>query len=129
VLRTHSVLRHSMPGDLVGGDTEDGIAAGLDAGIAEPGRLTSSLFRTRAAALLSGKSTHWCAGYLSGLLVGAEVAGHKDRIKGAMIPLVGSERLCRLYASALRRVGQKTETIDATAATLSGLAAAREQLQ
>jgi len=129
VLRHHSVLRHSMPEDASGGDVSAGTADGLALGLAEPERLTGLLFRTRAAAILSGKSADWCAGFMSGLLVGAEIGGHKSWLDGTgTIPLIGSARLCGLYADALERVGVKTEIIDAGSAVRAGLSAARKQL-
>lgn len=125
VLGTNSVLRHSLGGEQLGPATEDGVSAGLEAGLEAPELLTSLLFRTRAAALLSAKGTDWCAGYLSGVLVGAEIGGHRPLPGEAPIPLVGSPRLCRLYAAGLKRIGVASETIDATAATIAGLSAAR----
>ena len=126
VLGTHAVLRHSLAGERMGPATEDGIAEGLERGLERPAELTSLLFRTRAASLLSGRGPDWCSGYLSGLLVGAEIGGHRDWLGGGTIPLLGSARLCRLYASALNRVGVRAEAIDATDATIAGLRAARE---
>jgi 2-dehydro-3-deoxygalactonokinase len=119
------VLRHSLNGETVGPATEDGVAAGLTAGLDQPGRVTSLLFRTRAAALLSGKTPDWCAGYLSGLLVGSEVAGHRNWLDSTAVPLIGSARLCRLYGAALKRIGVESEAIDAADATLAGLIEAR----
>lgn len=127
VLGTHSVLRHSLAGEQTGPATEDGIAEGLASGLEHPDQLSALLFRTRAAALLSGRGADWCSGYLSGLLVGAEVGGRRDWLGSGTIPLVGSARLCRLYAAALARIGVRSETIDATDATLAGLKAARAQ--
>lgn len=124
LLGTHSVLRHSLAGEATGPATEDGIAAGLASGIEAPGLLTERLFRTRSAALLSGKGPDWCGGYLSGLLVGAEVGGHRDWIGKDRIPLIGSPRLCRLYTAALDRIGARAETIDVTEVTIGGLKAA-----
>jgi 2-dehydro-3-deoxygalactonokinase len=125
VLSKHSVLRHSFVGEAQGPATEAGVAAGMDAGIAEPELVTGLIFRTRAAALLSGKGADWCSGFLSGLLVGAEVAGHRRWLADAAVPLIGSARLCRLYGAALQRLGIESEAIDATDATLAGLIAAR----
>jgi 2-dehydro-3-deoxygalactonokinase len=127
VLGTHSVLRHSLGGERVGLATEDGVNAGLSAGLERPAELTGLLFRTRAASLLSSRGPDWCSGYLSGLLVGAEIAGHRDWLGSGPVPLIGSERLGRLYASALSRIGVAAEVIDATDATLAGLKAARAQ--
>lgn len=127
VLGTHSVLRHSLHGETMGTATEDGVATGLKEGTSEPGLVTSKLFRTRAAALLSGKGPDWCSGYLSGLLVGAEIGSHRDWIGKGAIPLIGSPRLCRLYAAGLKLVGSSGEEIDATGATIAGLVTARRK--
>ena len=98
----------------------------MGAGIDNPELLTSLLFRTRAAALLSGKGPDWCSGYLSGLLVGTEVASHRDWIGGGAIPVIGSARLGRIYTAAFNRLGIGAEPIDAAEATLAGLKAARK---
>ena len=125
---SHTVIRHALGGDHAVPASEAGIEAGLEAGLGAPERLSSLLFRTRAAALLAGRQPDWCSGYLSGLLVGAEIAGYRDRIDAGPLPLVGSPRLCRLYARAVARAGGQTEVIDATEATIAGLIAARKQL-
>ena len=78
-----------------------------------------------AGALLSGRSQAWCAGFLSGLLIGAEIGGFRDGLHEGEVPLIGSMTLCALYARALLRVGAASRIIDATEATLAGLRAAR----
>src|SRR5215470_14089792 len=78
VLRTHSVLRHSLAGPLQGPHRDAGFEAGLASGLASPQALSATLFKVRAASLLSGRSPDWCAGYLSGLLIGAEIGAHRD---------------------------------------------------
>jgi 2-dehydro-3-deoxygalactonokinase len=127
VLSQHSVLRHSFAGLQAGPETEAGAAEGMQAGLAHPELLTSLAFRTRAASLLSGKGADWCSGYLSGLLIGTEIGGHRDWLGSGVVPLIGSTRLCRTYASVLQRAGVRSETIDATDATLAGLKEARAQ--
>jgi 2-dehydro-3-deoxygalactonokinase len=127
VLSQHSVLRHSFTtGAIDGPEIEDGIAEGMRAGLDAPALATALIFRTRAAALLSGKGADWCSGYLSGLLVGAEIGGHRDWLDGATVPLIGSARFGRLYGAALRLGGLAGEPIDASQATIAGLIAARE---
>lgn len=128
LLSKHSVLRHSLAGELAGPATEDGVATGLEAGLTAPHLLTGNLFRMRAAALLSGKTADWCAGYLSGLLVGSEVGGLRDWLGKAPVPVIGSARLCRLYGAALMRIGVESHWIEASDATLAGLTAARRLL-
>lgn len=126
-LGAHTVLKHSLAGETMGPATEEGVSVGLAAGLARPERLPVQLFRTRAAALLSDKGPDWCSGYLSGLLVGTEVAGFRDEIGGGAVPVLGAERLTRLYSEALRRAGADPQPVDATQATLAGLGAARRQ--
>ncbi len=130
VLKTHSVLRHSFAGEIDSAERDLGFDAGLIQGLEYPERLTGMLFKTRAAALLSGRSPGWCAGYLSGLLIGAEIGGLRDwaGASDTEIPLVGGSALCALYARAFARIGHATRIVDATDATLAGLKAARSAL-
>jgi 2-dehydro-3-deoxygalactonokinase len=127
VLSQHSVLRHSFAGETNGPATEDGVTEGMAAGIEHPELLSALVFRTRAAMLLAGKGPDWCAGYLSGLLVGAEIGGHRDWLSGAAVPLIGSARFERLYAAGLKRLGIESFAIDAADATIAGLKQARAQ--
>jgi 2-dehydro-3-deoxygalactonokinase len=128
VLSQHSVLRHSFAaGSIDGPEIEDGIAAGMQAGVESPALATSLFFRTRAAALLSGKGADWCSGYLSGLLVGTEIGGHRDWLGAQPVPLIGSARFGRLYGAALKLVGAVGEPLDATDVTIAGLKQARAQ--
>jgi 2-dehydro-3-deoxygalactonokinase len=127
VLAEHTVLRHALGGERIGPATEDGVDAGLSAGLANPERLTELLFRIRAAALVADRSADWCWGYLSGLLVGAEVAGHRDWLGATPVPIIGSPRLGSLYGAALSRVGIASYAIDAADAAIAGLKRARAQ--
>ena len=124
ILQKHSVLRHSV-GDEDEGRNE-GFETGLSEGLAAPQRLIANLFKIRAASLLSNRSRGWSAGYLSGLLIGAEIGGQRDWIGGAEIPLVGGPTLCALYARGFAMIGAKARIVDATDATLAGLKAARQ---
>jgi 2-dehydro-3-deoxygalactonokinase len=128
VLSQHSVLRHSFTAGSVDGPAiEDGIAEGMTAGLDRPDLTTSLLFRTRAASLLAGKGADWCSGYLSGLLVGAEIGGHRDWLGTAPVPLIGSARFARLYGAALKRLGIASQPVDAAEATIAGLKQAKAQ--
>ena len=125
ILRTHSVLRHSLAGDLDGPGRVDGFAAGAEAGLAHPEQLLGTLFQVRAGSLLSGRRPDWCAGYLSGLLIGTEIGSNRHLIGNEPVPLIGSPALCALYASVLGMAGATGEPMDATAIVLAGLKAAR----
>ncbi len=128
VLSAYSVLRHALAGESGEPTSEDGLAYGLLEGLDAPERLTASLFRTRAAALLSDRPADWCRGYLSGLLIGAEIASHRSWRTPKPITLVGARKLCELYATALSEDGAKASIVDATRAVRAGLDAARRQI-
>lgn len=127
VLRAHSVLRHSLQGAADGPDREGGFLAGAQTGLDAPEKLTSLLFKVRAASLLSARGPDWCAGYLSGLLIGAEIGGHRDWHAEGEIILIGSPTLMALYARLLDMAGKKSRMIDAAEATIAGLKAARQR--
>ncbi|KKC34810.1 2-dehydro-3-deoxygalactonokinase [Devosia psychrophila] len=125
LLRTHSVLRHSLAGDLDGPGRSDGFKAGAEAGLAHPEQLLGTLFQVRAGALLSGRQPDWCAGYLSGLLIGTEVGSNRHLVGDATVPLIGAPALCALYAQVLEMAGASGAPKDATEIVLAGLKAAR----
>lgn len=128
LLQTHSVLRHSLNGDLHGAGREEGFEAGLAAGMEAPQRLTAMLFKVRAASLLSGKTPAWSAGFLSGALIGAEIGGQRNWIGAGEIPILGDPKLADLYARGLAMIGAGSRIMDATEATLAGLKSARTRL-
>jgi 2-dehydro-3-deoxygalactonokinase len=125
VLRTHSVLRHSLNGDLEGPGRSDGFVVGARAGLDHPEQLLGTLFQVRASALLSDRQPAWCAGYLSGLLIGTEVGSNRHLIGEHPVPLIGSAALCGLYAQVLAMIGATGVPQDTTKIVLAGLKAAR----
>lgn len=118
VLVRHSVLK----GDAAPTDPE-AFDAGLDSA-GDGGALAARLFTTRARIVGGGASPDSGPSYLSGLLVGADVAA-TPALLGPDLPgevsLLGDARLCDLYARALNRRGITTETFDGEAAAVSGL--------
>jgi 2-dehydro-3-deoxygalactonokinase len=127
VLRSHSVLRHSLVGQLHGPNRDEGFSAGLAAGIEAPQKLTVALFKVRAGSLLSGRTPDWCAGFLSGLLIGSEIGAQRDWIGEGEIAIVGDTGLGDLYVKGLGVAGGKARIVDGIEATLAGLKAARQQ--
>ncbi|UYO00339.1 MAG: 2-dehydro-3-deoxygalactonokinase [Devosia sp.] len=121
LLRVHSVLRHSLGGSIEEADRQAGFAAGAADGLDAPDQLLGRLFRVRAGALLSARSSGWCSGYLSGLLIGSEVAAKRSMIGPVAVPLIGSPALCALYQQVLEMAGLSGQPHDATEVTLSGL--------
>lgn len=120
-----TVLAQSLGPADEGAMSSEGLSAGLAEGLGTPHLLTSMLFRVRAASLLSGRDAAWCRGYLSGLLIGAEVGGHLDRLAGqSVVPVLGSSKLTPIYLQALGLAGIAGEAVDGAAATIAGLKAA-----
>jgi 2-dehydro-3-deoxygalactonokinase len=127
VLRTHSVLRHSLAGPLDGPQRDVGFEAGLDAGVASPQALSATLFKVRAASLLSARSPDWCAGFLSGILIGSEIGAQRDWIGAGEVAIVGDAGLAALYLKGVSAIGGRSRIVDGTDATLTGLKTARQQ--
>ncbi|WP_224702570.1 2-dehydro-3-deoxygalactonokinase [Devosia aquimaris] len=125
LLRSQSVLRHSLNGDLDGPGRSAGFVAGARAGLDHPDQLLGTLFKVRASALLSDRQPDWCAGYLSGLLIGTEVGSNRHLIGEQPVPLIGSPALCGLYAQVLAMIGATGVPQDTTKIVLAGLKAAR----
>jgi 2-dehydro-3-deoxygalactonokinase len=127
VLRAHSVLRHSFAGPIQGPQRDDGFQAGLISGIEAPQKLSAMLFKVRAGSLLSGRPPDWCAGFLSGILIGSEIGALREWIGETEIAIVGDAALAELYARGFTIVGGQARIVDGVEATLAGLKAARPQ--
>ena len=103
-----------------GADSDEGFAAGLDR--AQAGGLLGTLFEARAMQLRQGRSGAWAAGFLSGLLIGGEIAEMAARAPlPTRIPVIGDARLAARYARALATFGCTAQALDAEAVTLAGL--------
>lgn len=115
------LLRHSL---LVGGEAEPsgaGFCAGLEA--CRRGAPLSDLFAARAARLLEGRDQSWAAGYVSGLLIGAEVREMLAWRPAQEIALVGEPGLAALYGAALEDCAVRVTVLDGDTAVVAGLAA------
>lgn len=86
----------------------------------------SALFEARAGQLLHGRSQGWARAYLSGLLIGAEVAAQVQHPLSSEIVLIGDPALCTLYAQAIAARGGHSRTMHGEASVLAGLAMGRE---
>ncbi len=126
LLSQHSVLRHGMAGE---GADEAAFSQGLADAMERPEKISARLFTLRAEGLLNDLPPASARARLSGLLIGLELAAAKPYWLGQRIALIGAEALSARYATALSAQGVASETLDATACTLAGLAAARGVLQ
>ncbi|WP_174285962.1 2-dehydro-3-deoxygalactonokinase [Sphingomonas bacterium] len=120
-LRDHSILARAAAGSTVDPGEEDiGFAHGLDR--SRSGRVIGALFEARSAQLLEGRSHGWALGYLSGLLIGGEIAeALHDEPPTGRIALVGDPRLTERYRRTFAGYAIAVELVDGDAAALAGL--------
>lgn len=122
LLANQSVLKHFI----AGAEAESFAAiadfrAAVREALATPEALLRALFTTRSGPLLMGDSTpDTVAARLSGLLIGAEIAGMKPA-PGSKITLVGSGPLAANYAAALNVAGLQVDEHPADALAIAGL--------
>ncbi|QGP80943.1 2-dehydro-3-deoxygalactonokinase [Sphingobium sp. CAP-1] len=119
LLRDHSTLG---PKVAVADPAEE--AAGFAEGLAKAGaaQLFRSLFAARAMRLRAGRSADWALGYLSGLLIGCEVAEMRATLgQEACVVLIGDGKLSARYAQALDAQGVDSRLLDGDACALAGL--------
>ncbi|WP_394197273.1 2-dehydro-3-deoxygalactonokinase [Litoreibacter albidus] len=126
LLSQQSVLRHSVS------------AEGFDSGVfkdaltdamSRPQSVTAALFGLRAGALVADMSPVAARSRLSGLLIGAELAGARPYWLGQNVAIIGDGGLSDLYRSALQEQGVDTACANVEATTLSGLKSAFETLK
>jgi 2-dehydro-3-deoxygalactonokinase len=125
-IATQTVLRHSIAAD---GWDDAAFSDGVDVAMARPERLAARLFSLRAQGLLSGMAGETARAHLSGLLIGAELAGAKPYWLGQQIAVIGDSRLSQLYIKALAAQSVPATQVNANAITLAGLKAAYQSLK
>jgi 2-dehydro-3-deoxygalactonokinase len=121
LLSGQSVLRHGMAAT---GEDWPAFDAALSETLSRPERLAARLFGLRAEGLIAGLDPVAARSRLSGLLIGAELAGGKPYWLGREVVIVGAEALSAAYARALAAQGVTARQLPARAATIAGLALA-----
>ncbi|MFY9204492.1 MAG: 2-dehydro-3-deoxygalactonokinase [Yoonia sp.] len=122
----NTVLKHSVNSDDWDNDAFDG---GVADAMARPERLAARLFSLRAEGLLNGMQNGMAKARLSGLLIGAELAGAKPYWLGQQIAVIGAGGLCSLYVRALAAQSAPATQVKGDAITLAGLTAAFKRLK
>lgn len=118
---------------LLGADRRDDAvdeAAGFAAGVsrARQTRLLTGLFETRSAQLRADRSGAWASGFLSGLVIAAEVFDGISVLGRGTITLIGARTLTRRYLPVLEAQRVPVQVLggeDCVLAGLRGFAAAR----
>lgn len=114
VLMTHSLIGKGLPEQ-----SEDPLAfqAGLQCGLDSPS-LVTRLFEARALRVLGELLPESVSEWLSGLLIGAEVAA-MDAVEN--VTLVGGESLCRRYRQVFEKAGVTVSEIAGDTAFQQGI--------
>lgn len=118
----HLLMNHSLIGASCPQQKPDRAAfrQGLEKGLQSPS-LLSRLFEARAAWVLNALSRESVAEYLSGLLIGAEVAAQCRVWQPGAVTLVGSASLNARYRQAFSLTGVDVRTCDGDEAFLQGI--------
>lgn len=118
LLTTHGVLAtNSTP------DESEAFDEGLSAS-GDGAALAARLFSARARVVGGEAAPETSASFLSGLLIGADVAATPRLLGDAPVTdvvLLGDPQLCTLYARALDARGVRTRAFDGEAAAVAGL--------
>ncbi|HET9069481.1 MAG TPA: 2-dehydro-3-deoxygalactonokinase [Amaricoccus sp.] len=125
LLATRSVLRKTVGAE---GWDDAAFLEAVDETLSRPERMAARLFPLRAGALLHDLAPASARARLSGLLIGAELAGARPYWLGRDLVIIGADRLSQAYRAALAQAGLAARTLDATAMTLGGLAAAHARI-
>lgn len=116
----HLLMNHSLLGRGLAqqADNDAAFYAGLEKGLESPS-LIDRLFDARATRVLGSLAPEFVGEWLSGLLIGAEVAAmRKDILR---VTLVGSESLCSRYRRAFSLAGVQTSEVAGDSAFLQGI--------
>ena len=127
LLRDHSTLL--KVGDVTtnaNAEVEEGFDAGVERSDDIADGMLAALFRTRTAQLLDQRSRSWARGFLSGLLIGSEVAS-LSRLYSTTgnVCIVGESDLTLLYRRVFERRGVAVSAIDGATCVVAGLRALR----
>ncbi len=116
------LLRHS----LVGAGLPEQVSApgafnaGLERGLHSPDILPR-LFEVRASHVLGSLPREQVGEFLSGLLIGAEVATLSERFRDPQVTIVGGEALANRYQQALSAIGRQTTVVSGDNAFQTGI--------
>jgi 2-dehydro-3-deoxygalactonokinase len=122
LLRKHGILATMLVGDVT---PDAAFHAGVRRGLEAP-VLTAELFSVRARVLLGALAPGDAAAFVSGLLIGADLAVGRSLGLEGQLNIVGEPALTNLYAAAAREGGQDVRETNGRKAFLAGaLALAR----
>lgn len=118
LLLTHSLVGAGLPEQ---DSSAQAFTAGLERGLASPAVLPH-LFEVRASHVLGNLPREQVSEFLSGLLIGAEVASLSEQFAGQQaITLVAGSSLTSRYRQAFNAVGRDVSAVDGDTAFQAGI--------
>ena len=120
-LSKHGILATQMGAKVTIGDA---FHAGVDLALSHR-PLPEALFEVRSRKLAGELEDRDAPSFLSGLLIGSDVASHRQN---GQISLLGRQDLCALYAAAIEHAGGTSVSVDGAGAFVAGMIAIRDRL-
>ncbi|MRS16580.1 2-oxo-3-deoxygalactonate kinase [Enterobacteriaceae bacterium RIT691] len=118
LLLTHSLVGVGLPDQAT---SPDAFRSGMEKGLSEPA-LLPQLFEIRASHVLGNLPREHVSEFLSGLLIGAEVANMCERFPGEQeITIVAGKSLADRYQQALSAVGRRSTIVSGDTAFQAGI--------
>ena len=104
-------------GSEAGGNVDEGFVEGLSRA-GKRAALSAALFEARAAQLVSERTGAWARGFVSGLLIGSEIA---EAAPDGPVLVIGAPELAGRYSEALAGLGADVHRMDDEACAIAGL--------
>lgn len=124
----HTVLRHVTGGAGAARWDAPAFDEGVSEGLASADKLLARLFALRAEGVLGIRPPDAARAWLSGLLIGAELAALRGYWLGQNLAVLGAAPLAGRYTAALSAQGAAPIEADGEAMALRGLIAARARM-
>ena len=124
LLSRQSFLRHSVNDGERELSTLPGFALGIRRTVADGLPFLAAIFSVRARQLLDSVEAEDNLAYLSGLVIGGEIAAARDTGRlwqGRQLRIVGSRSLARAYVRAFELAGYEAEALDGSNLVVTGL--------
>jgi 2-dehydro-3-deoxygalactonokinase len=124
LLSRQSFLRHSVKDGDADLSTLPDFALGVSRTVLDGLPFLAAIFSVRARQLLDGVDPAANMAYLSGLVIGGEIAAARDTGRlwqGRALRIVGGEALGRAYARAFDIAGYEAEVLDGSDLVVAGL--------
>ncbi|MDF1753294.1 MAG: 2-dehydro-3-deoxygalactonokinase [Verrucomicrobiales bacterium] len=118
LLSKHSILRHSVGSDEW---NDDSFAEGVRESFEHPAKVLNRLFSIRARDLLQQSDKSGAKAYLSGSLIGLEMAGVLENLSIEEVIIIGSPGVSERYQTALASLNIPTRCFSSGDITLKGL--------